>query len=1083
MKKVLSVLMVMILLFTGCTQGSTTKKSFKADLLKAVTTYKEDQIDALNGVIEVDGGEDEIITIDLEYSSEPTGVKYQLVQLKGDEVRTVTESDDTRLAFYANDLTPEWPTYLRVCDAKSNKIQAVKPINIRTHKSALQSEMPDDIGSEFGKGFVIDLSEKFPGAALEFLPFAIPVTVKTFSDGRTRIGLGVNSSDAKFWNNARQGKMPTSYSVSELMEIWESEESSWKGSSMGLIMIVSGWAEGKVGSDEPFKGALQAYIGTGWDINGQYGVLCWEVTVTVGATGEFDFSFVRDPDNDEYHFRTDSIQVGGVAGLELFGGVGLASIVGIGIYGAGSLALNTELYPSVEILSLIIAGETGFKAKLFGKTLFTFKIASGSYDFLDKNSLSNDAIINLSQDDKTISDLLLALDYASMAGTIHEPEGETVWYVHDISQPTLGIDSGWEKDRDFAHLLASNVYPDSHITVTRTKKGVLDSQITMVFIGDEKSRNAGNRGALMTSYILLDDDFVSDPVLVFDDGTADYDPYVYKDEARDNTYVVYRNAMTEITPEMTLAEVAANTEIFAADFWINSSWSWHKQVSHLQGTGTFAAGAKISVDQDGEPIIVYYTNDVNDPAGLTGVHDIYIATRDKTHEWHSEKELTIEGSIRDVDIAYFNGAVTISVSYKDKWDSYHTALYQNGNRIWIRDDAYSGRFVNSENPYFTYYSSRQFLYVDNNGNEGELTPKNIVIPTIEYDIYGTINGDQPLLIAYTASKDSREDAFALFKPVEANSFVKIPLTQLTSYALVEYLGITFSYDGNEPFVLYSVQNYEITYDPEDTNAANYLTTGAKGITNLKEGSTALVAGADDERFIDTQVDLYIKARNANRHVSLLDGEIIDPESARPGQFVYANITFKNNGLCDIDHVDFFCNDEAVGQYDGKLVPGQTETIKLTLMLPYYGLTRDPYEFVIEASALEDQSPETRLSVILPVGHLEGHLEHVFTDMKERVCYSIENMGFTEKDAVIIIQDTDTGEELFNKKITLRAGEVLKDSYAANDKLFAQGGHKNLSVCLKFEDGHEGDDSILENGFLKIVGLEEIYIQDMSPLMK
>lgn len=1082
MKKVLSVLMVMLLLFTGCSHGNTTKQNIKVDPLKAMVTYKDEQADSFSSVVEVDGGEDEIITLDLDYSSVPTGVKYQLVQLKGDQVRTVTESDEPRLSFYANDLTPEWPSYLRVCDAKSGKIQYVKPVNFRTHKSALQAEMPDDIGSEFGKGFVIDLSEKFPGAAMEFLPFAIPVTIKTFSDGRTRIGLGVNSSDAKFWNNARHGKMPTSYSVAELTELWEKEEGSWKGDSLGLIMIVSGWAEGKVGSDEPFKGALQAYIGTGWDINGQYGVLCWEVTVTVGATGEFDFSFVRDPEKDEYHFHADQVKVGGVAGLELFGGVGLASIVGIGIYGAGSLALNTELYPSVEILSLIIAGETGFKAKLFGKTLFTFKIASGSYDFLDKTSLSDDAIINLSQDDKTIADLLLALDYADMAGTIHEPVGETVWYLHDISQPSLGLEAGWETDRDFAHLLASNVYPDSHVTVVRTSEGTLDSQMNMIFIGDEKSRNDGNRGALMNSYILLDKDFVSDPEIVFDDDTADYDPYIYRDEERDATYVVYRNAMTEITPERTLAEVAANTEIFAADFWISGSWSWHRQVSNLQGTGQFAAGARISVDKDGEPIIVYYTNDVNDPAGLAGVHDVYIATRDKYHEWHSEKELTIEGSIRDVDIAYFNGAITVSVSYKDNSEGCHTALYQDGKRIWIKDDAYSGRFVNSKDPYFTYFSDRQILYVDNNGNEGELTSKNSV-PTIDYDIYGTINGKQPLLIAYTASKDSREDAFALFKPVEATSFVRIPMTQITSNALVEYIGVGFTFDGNEPIVVYSVQNYDITYDPEDTNAANYLLTGAQGLKNLKEGSPALVAGGDDERFIDTEVDLYIKARNANRHVTFIDGEIIDPDSARPGQFVYANVTIRNNGLCDIDHVDFFCAEETVGQYDGKLVPGQTETVKLKLSLPYYGLTRDPYEFIVEASALEDHSPEARISIILPTGHLEGHIDHVFTDMKESVGFTIENIGFTEKDALLVVLDTDTGAELFTHKVTLRAGEAYKDSYDAKDKLFVQDGHQNLSVCLKFEDGHEGDDSILENGFLKIVGLDEIYTQDTSPLMK
>jgi hypothetical protein len=67
-----------------------------------------------------------------------------------------------------------------------------------TYNGSVHIEVPDTLSAEFQAGLKVDMSDLLPGMQLNVLPFLIPVTIKTYTDGAVRVGLGLNASIWKF---------------------------------------------------------------------------------------------------------------------------------------------------------------------------------------------------------------------------------------------------------------------------------------------------------------------------------------------------------------------------------------------------------------------------------------------------------------------------------------------------------------------------------------------------------------------------------------------------------------------------------------------------------------------------------------------------------------------------------------------------------------------------------------------------------------------------------------------------------------------------------------------------------------------
>ncbi|MBR0085924.1 MAG: hypothetical protein IJL97_05160, partial [Lachnospiraceae bacterium] len=812
---------------------------------------------------------------------------------------------------------------------------------------------------------------------------------------------------------------------------------------MGAVVVVSGWVEGNIYGNGPIRGRLQAYVGTGFNAVGQYAILTWEITGQIGAEGSIDLSFIYDGMTDSYDVQVDNLRLGGTGSLEAYGGIGLAGVASIGIYGAASASIHFDIVPETDIADFIIAGQLGFKVKVLGKTIVNFRLISGSYDFVNKK-VGNAGPIDLEAAEAELKTALLESDYGSMVIPTEESQEEMTWNG-ETDQPVLQLGSEWIGDADFSRKLASNITPHSKVQIINISDSVFP-QMNVLFLADSQDRAAGNKSTLMNTYYDIGQGYMSDPIKIADDGTADFDPYAYHNSRSVRNYLVWTNAIKPLDDTMTLSEIADNTEIEFAEFQVGGDWNCVTRVTDFAGSGQYAAGAKVGSDRQAEPVVVYYTNDVSDPAGFAGTHGIYVAKRRDLWQWDNEKIAEFDGSITGVDTEWFRSGQHVAVSRTAPDGEKSLLLYKNGELIMERENACLGKFMERGFNYLilTWYENGRLWMMEDNGKVSAITPEDLYIPPAEYKLVGKSGSSGMMLIA-TSSKDSSSNIFALYSPNGGSKWVKLDLTNIDEFATIGDVSAAFTYDTDEPVLVYSQQNYVINYDNEITNAENFVE-GRISEDRAVNISDRLLVGEEDERFTDTTCDLYIKARKANSHVSFVEGHPVNEEDARPGQFLDCDITIKNTGLYPVDKFYIMSRGWLAVTIEQRVEPGETATVRVQLPFPrYFG--PDPVTIPVDVTQREDQVTESRGEVYVGTGHVEGEIEHLFENGQEKMAYTITNFGFAPKDITILVRDEKRNVTIAEEEISVNYDEVYRGEILAKDKLFVNSGCEDITLYI------------------------------------
>ena len=166
------------------------------DYVKA--TFLGETVDVLQEVMEIDGGMAEPIRFELEYTRY-VDLSFGLMQLMEDgKTKELLKTPSSSFSINADELAVGCPLYLVVFSGEDGSVLGNKPLGIRINKGLMASRVPDTLSHEFQSGLKVDMSTLLPGMELNVLPFLIPVTVKTYSDGAVRVGIGVNASDVDF---------------------------------------------------------------------------------------------------------------------------------------------------------------------------------------------------------------------------------------------------------------------------------------------------------------------------------------------------------------------------------------------------------------------------------------------------------------------------------------------------------------------------------------------------------------------------------------------------------------------------------------------------------------------------------------------------------------------------------------------------------------------------------------------------------------------------------------------------------------------------------------------------------------------
>ena len=1091
-------------------------------------TYNGETRDVLYQVIEVEAGIMTMLDFEVVPGNETGGLSYRIYQYNGaaKQKYQLASSNGTRLSVDAGELKSGLPLYLAVYQSGKNVLTRL--LTVRVNPSRAQNMVAPQIASSYTENIEVDMSELLPGMKFQMHPYILPITAKAYTDGRVVIGMGINSSNVSFWKSAYNGTLQEKTDVKQLSDaFWgnSAKRSAVPGKSLGLVLEFSGWVQGNIYNTDPMKGEMSEYIPSGFNVSGQYLILTWEVTVTIGADGSFDFELRYNDKNGRYDdFHADSFAVSFKTGLELYGGIGLSSIASVGVYGQGSVAVKDQFYPDPVVQSIVLAGECGFKVKAFSRTLFSYAIVSGSHEFvkdkLTEENGENNSLLGVSELD-SVNTALLSSSYAQKSGEIHEPDNAGTWYagLKRVRGSTKAL-MEYEADPNFDHLISRNIYPDNRLQVVNT--GREDRQMNVIFLGSDGSRTNGNRSRLMNFTFKEADNYLSDPAWVFPDSpeydvddTADYDPYVYHNERREKTYMVWRSATGEFEDDASFQDIARNTDVFFTEYQHGAGWSAPSRVTDYASgsSGEFACGFAVSCAADGTPQTVYYTSPVSDPAGVddTVERTVFFATANGT-DWSSEEVCTVTGAVSRVDCAYYKRTPTVAVSYsciENGLRQYRVEVWQCKDASWNKtftfEDAMNAQFMASGNgtAVLTWYKdARVFGMLDNADDPRGITPADLKIPSSDYRIYGTyVTGS--MAIIGTVSNQSSENAFAIISNCGGSQWGKVDVTDVGSNAIVNEIGMAFTeYDPDdplserEPIVFYSVQNYvtnaDIDMDYLNGDADALLGAPLRSSFTGLEGS-ALRIGEGDPRFTDTTADLYVKARKANESVKITDVTFTDEDGARKGKPTPVTVEIENTGMYDIYKLAVFVDDQYVGDYAVNVRAGNKAAIETSAIVPEdAGITSQP--FLIRVETLDGMAEDTARGY-LGTGHIAVKYSHELRYGNENIKYYVTNNGFAFKTVYACFFDEDTGEQFFKYPLAVPAGTTRHGGKSMISGLYKQAGHQHVRAYVLTEEEarkvtsdmtRDQVEELLDLDSTRSVvinGLDEIYLQDASGAFK
>jgi len=1044
-----------------------------------LTVGDQEKKNVLFEVVELDAD----VMTDLHFDvsiTEKGNYTYQLVQYDDSTKQRYDVLTSPSQSFTVNTalLKGGIPLYLGVFNAAGDDV-LYRLLTIRLKKGKLSQSFPEQITSQYDSAIQVKMDELLPGMNFNLPPYFLPISAKAYTDGRFVLGIGLNSSNTSFWADAAKGKIGTGATHSDLEKAFygdSAKRSAVTGKNMGFVFDAAGWVQGNSYTNEPLKGELNVFIGSGFMASGQYAILTFDVTATGGANGVLQFDLKYNEEKSKYDFIVDRFGIGVKLGLELFGGVGISSLMSFGIYGAGSIAGYTIFYPSTELDSLVLAGECGFKVKLFSRTLFSFALVSGSHDFVRK---TNNGVLNL-DGSADLQRMLLESNYASVKGNIDEPDNIGNWYTSESAPELL---SGYESDPDFEHMIAEGIYADNLLQVVDTSSANLYTS-NAVFLGSDPSRANGNRSRVMNFYFDENKNFISDPAWACDDdGTADFDPYTFR--SRDGeVYLLWRNAMNELNADSTVAQIASSTDIYIAKHQVSNSWTGATRVTDyaFNENGVFASEAVVYDSYEGRPAVAYCLADVNDPLSLNEgyTHDIYTAVYEEG-AYQNRKMFSYTGSIDSFDAAAKSTsdvfAITSTHTGDDGTKTSILSVYEGENKIFERSGAYNGKFLDyGEGHILTWMEGGSLYGIDDfsSQNVQRITPEDIRIPSNNYKIYGRIGGSSYVVIMCTASKDSSEDLYAIFSRDGGDTWTKTDLTDIKENALVNASALMFT-KQDEPILFYSVQNYEANYDPAVLDASNYLEGNL--LSSGFEGLQTLSLGEEDPRFSDTHTDLYVKARKANHRMQILSGSFDDEDSARKGNDIPFTLKIRNNGLYPVEEVTLYNGGEYLTTLPVSLKPGEETEVHASVHLSA-DAPNEAQTFEIGISGFNEGIDST-LPVTLGIGHVSVLYSHELVYMNEDLSWEVVNEGFADKTLHTYIYDANTNELVYEYHMDIPAVHHKSGSYIDLKGPWRQNGHTDLAAYLLVNDEKIEDvDSTRKASFSSI---EEIYIQDFSDL--
>ena len=720
-----------------------------------------------------------------------------------------------------------------------------------------------------------------------------------------------------------------------------------------------------------------------------------------------------------------------IPGIRLTGGIGVAYIADISVYGEAKNLVTVESDGKSSDLTASLEGALGVSAKALCLS-YEKEILNGSWDYYSSKKKSKArmyarALPKLEPEAK---------DYEIQRVDSSSWDGSAV--TEQTAKPrSIKRAASTKNTSGTVTTLLSDVYASAKPQLLQTASG----KKLLIFTTDMGDRTTGNHTAVV--YSIYNERGWSIPKLIDDDGTADFDAVAAVDG--ENVYVTWINAKRTFTPEETEAEdfmtkLAAETEVHAAKITLNGNTGTVTKYPAITDNAIADLHPAITV-KNHVPYIAWNSNSANDILKGTGTNTVYLASLNGNA--FTTKKLSEENKpVQSVAIGNLNNEVvtayTLNSGTEENPQVQLTAVNAKGRTtIAANGQNVSPSFAKIDGSsvllwYAQDTEGSSLNYIDAIDGEIESYIKDDAVISADYTIVD--GADSQLLICSSEKENAEETGRNLYAYVirAGEVYEPVTLTDLEGYAAV-------------PSGIWNGTAYEYLFTRTDVNITeNTVTENTDLCITSVVPQSRLVIGDIDYR----------------------------QEEVMPDADASITVPVKNNGLtnCGEGRVQIVYNGNVIGQADleNGITSGETQNVTVDLTVPEDAAAKE----TLKVEAISDKN--TTADSTKNIQSAGSELALSVKQEDDNITAAIDNNSAFDTIAALTLKAGDASGKVLK---TINLGNV--ESYDMLEKTFTKEELKKLgSDTVYIEVSGDAEESIKsDNTAFVYVGTEELKTLD------
>ena len=721
-----------------------------------------------------------------------------------------------------------------------------------------------------------------------------------------------------------------------------------------------------------------------------------------------------------------------IPGVRLTGGIGVAYIADISVYGEAKNLVTVESDGKDNDITASLEGALGVSAKAL---CFSYEkeLLNGSFDYLTtkkklKARMYARALPKLEPEAK---------DYGIQRVDSSSWDGSAV--AEQTAKPrSIKRAASAKNTSGTVTTLLSDVYASAKPQLLQTASG----KKLLIFTTDMDNRTTGNHTAVVYS-IYNEQNGWSIPKMIDDDGTADFDAVAAVDG--ENVYVTWINAKRIFTPEEAEAEdfmtkLAAETEVYAAKIALNGNAGTVTKYPAITDNTIADLHPSITV-KNHVPYIAWNSNSANDILKGTGTNTVYLAslngnaftTKKLSEENKPVQSVAIGNLDNDVVTAY-----TLNSGTEENPQVQLTAVNAKGRTtIAANGQNLSPSFAKIDGSsvllwYAQDAEGSSLNYIDTIDGEVESYIEDDAVISADYTVVD--GGDSQLLICSSEKENAEEAGRNLYAYVirDGEVYEPVTLTDLEGYAAV-------------PSGIWNGTAYEYLFTRTDVDIT--------------------------ENTVTENTDLCITSVVPQSRLVIGDIDYTQ-EKLMPDEDTSITIPVKNNGLtnCGEGKVQIVYNGNVIGQVDleAGITSGETQNVTVDLTVPEDAAAKE----TLKVEAISDKN--TTADSTKNIQSAGSELALSVKQEDDDITVAIDNNSAFDTTAALTLKAGDASGKVLK---TINLGNV--ESYGMVEKTFTKEELKKLgSDTVYMEVSGDAEESIKsDNTAFVYVGTEELKTLD------